>query len=87
MASYFKDNDDLRFYLNEGIDWAALAEVTEYGFRATDGFKNAAEAKQFYREVASMMGELVADQVAPRAAQIDREGTHLEDGEAVEARR
>jgi 3-(methylthio)propanoyl-CoA dehydrogenase len=85
MASFLSDNDDLLYYLNEGIDWTALAEVTEYGWRTPDGFKNGADAKQFYTEVIGMMGELVAEQLAPRAAKIDREGTHLEKGEAVES--
>jgi 3-(methylthio)propanoyl-CoA dehydrogenase len=85
MASFLTDNDDLLYYLNEGIDWTALAEVTEYGWRTPDGFKNGADAKQFYKEVIEMMGELVAEQLAPRAAKIDREGTHLENGEAVES--
>ncbi len=85
MASFLSDNDDLLYYLNEGIDWTSLAEVTEYGWRAPDGFKNGTDAKQFYSEVAHMMGELVAEQLAPRAAKIDREGTHLEKGEAVES--
>jgi len=85
MASFLSDNDDLLYYLNEGIDWTALAEVTEYGWRTPDGFKNGADAKQFYVEVIGMMGELVAEQLAPRAAKIDREGTHLEKGEAVES--
>ncbi|HTB77142.1 MAG TPA: acyl-CoA dehydrogenase family protein [Polyangiaceae bacterium] len=85
MASFLTDNEDLLFYLNDGIDWTALAEVTEYGWRAPEGFKNGVDAKQFYVEVATMMGELVAEQLAPRAAKIDREGTHLENGEAVES--
>jgi 3-(methylthio)propanoyl-CoA dehydrogenase len=83
MASYFEDNEDLRFYFDEGVDWAALAEVSEYGFRTEGGFKTGAEAKVFYREVAELVGTLVAEQVAPRAAQIDREGAHLQAGEAV----
>jgi alkylation response protein AidB-like acyl-CoA dehydrogenase len=83
MASYFEDNDDLRFYFDEGVDWAALSEVSEYGYRSEGGFKNAAEARAFYREVAELVGTLVAEEVAPRAAQIDREGAHLENGEAV----
>lgn len=83
MASYFEDNEDLRFYFDEGVDWASLAEVTEYGFRAEGGFKTGAEAKTFYREVAELVGTLVAEEIAPRAAQIDREGAHLENGEAV----
>ncbi len=83
MASYFDDNDDLRFYFDAGVDWDALAEVTEYGFRAADGFKTAAEARAFYREVAELVGTLVAEEIAPRAAAIDREGARLEGGEAV----
>jgi alkylation response protein AidB-like acyl-CoA dehydrogenase len=84
MASFLSDNDDLLYYLGEGVDWDTLAEVSEYGWRAPDGFKNAAEAKQFYGEVAAMIGELVAEQIAPRAAQIDREHPRLQNGEAVE---
>ena len=85
MASFLTDNEDLLYYLNDGVDWAALAEVTEYGWRTPEGFKNGADAKQFYTEVATMMGELIAEQVAPKAAKIDREGTHLQNGEAVES--
>jgi hypothetical protein len=84
MASFFTDNDDLLYYVDEGIDWAPLAEATEYGWRAQGGHANAAEAKQFYRDVAVMMGELVAEEIAPRAAAVDREDTHLQNGEAVE---
>jgi 3-(methylthio)propanoyl-CoA dehydrogenase len=83
MPSYFEDNDDLRFYFDEGVDWAALAEVTEYGFRTPDGFKTAADARAFYREVAELVGTLTAEEIAPRAAAIDRESSHLERGEAV----
>lgn len=84
MANFFTDNDDLRFYFEKGIDWAPLVEITEYGFRTPDGFKTVPEAVSFYREVAEMVGELVGDQIAPRAAQLDREHPHLKDGEAVE---
>ncbi len=83
MASFFSDNDDLRFYFEHGVDWAALAEVSEHGFASADGHKSAEEAITFYREVAATMGELAATHVAPVAAQIDREGAHLEGGEAV----
>jgi alkylation response protein AidB-like acyl-CoA dehydrogenase len=85
MASFLTDNDDLLYYLNEGIDWTTLAEVSEYGWRAPEGFKNGKDAKEFYGEVAHMMGELVAEQLGPRATKIDREGTRLENGEAVES--
>ena len=84
MASFLSDNEDLKFYLSEGVDWETLAEVTEYGWRTTGGFDNAGDARTFYGEVAQAMGELVADQIAPRAADFDHQSTHLEDGEAVE---
>lgn len=85
MANFFTDNDDLRFYFEKGTDWAPLAEVTEYGWRAADGFKSAEEAVASYREVLEMVGELVAEQIAPRAAQIDREANRLEGGEVADA--
>jgi alkylation response protein AidB-like acyl-CoA dehydrogenase len=84
MASYFTDNEDLRFYMSEGaLDWAQLVEITEYGYRTQDGFKGPREALEFYTQVAEMVGELAADEVAPRAARIDREETRLVGGEAV----
>ena len=83
MANYFRDNEDLQFYFARGFDWAPLVEVTEYGFRTEGGFKSTAEAVQFYGEVASMVGELAADHVAPAAAAIDRAPVLLENGEAV----
>jgi alkylation response protein AidB-like acyl-CoA dehydrogenase len=84
MANYFTDNDDLRFYMKErNIDWAQLVEITEYGYRTKEGFKGVPEALEFYTQVAEMVGELAGDEVAPRAAKIDREETHLVGGEAV----
>ena len=70
-----------------GAEWAQLVEITEYGYRTKDGFKAAAEAMEFYTQVAEMVGELAARGGRPRAARIDREATHLEDGEAVPGRR
>lgn len=82
MANFLTDNEDLQFYLERGIDWAPIVEATEYGFRTADGFKNAEDAKEFYRELVTVIGEIAANEVAPRAAQMDRQGTHLKDGEA-----
>jgi alkylation response protein AidB-like acyl-CoA dehydrogenase len=84
MASFLTDNDDLRYYLDRGLDWDALVEVTEYGYRTPDGFKNPAEARSSYAEIAAMMGELVAKELGPRAARIDREDNTLADGEVTE---
>ncbi|MCZ7681959.1 MAG: hypothetical protein M5U28_25470 [Sandaracinaceae bacterium] len=52
MGNFFKDNDDLQFYFERGVDWRTLAELTEHRFRAPDGPKSAEEAVELYREVA-----------------------------------
>jgi 3-(methylthio)propanoyl-CoA dehydrogenase len=83
-SNFFSDNDDLRYYFEKGIEWGPLVSVTEYGYRTTDGFKNERDAVSFYREVAEMVGELVAKEIAPRAAHVDREDNVLRNGEVEE---
>jgi alkylation response protein AidB-like acyl-CoA dehydrogenase len=83
MANFYRDNDDLRFYLEEGIDWREIVELAERGFRDPDGHKSVLDAVELYREIAEAMGELAAEEIAPQAAAIDRAGAHLEGGEAV----
>ena len=72
MSNYFKDNDDLQYYFTRGIDWEPLAAINEHGFKAPGGFENAAEAVEFYGEIADMVGGFVASEVAPIAATVDR---------------
>ena len=66
MTNFFKDNDDLRFYFEKGLDWRELVELTERGFRDPDGHKDLTEALAFYRDIAEMVGELVAEEIAPQ---------------------
>ena len=83
MGNFFKDNDDLQFYVDHWIDWPTLARVTERGFTDDEGFSNADEAIEFYREILEMFGQFAADEVAPHAADIEHEGMTLEDGEVT----
>ncbi len=83
MGNFYEDNEDLRFYVERGIDWAPLVDATEYGFRTEDGFKTTEEAVGFYREILELIGGFVADEVAPHEAEIDREGVRFENGDAV----
>jgi alkylation response protein AidB-like acyl-CoA dehydrogenase len=82
-VSFLSDNDDLGYYLGDGVDWPALAEACELGFRHPDGWKTADEAAGFYREVAALVGAFAADEVAPHAAEIDRAGVRFAGGEAA----
>ncbi len=83
MSNYYTDNEDLRFYVERGIDWAPLVEATEYGWKSADGFKNPAEALAFYKDILELVGGFVADEIAPAAAEIDAQGVKLENGEGV----
>ncbi len=82
MANFLNDNEDLKFYLDKGIDWAPVVEATEFG-DGEDGFQSVDEAVEFYRDTAEMVGEFVANEIAPHIKQMDREGVKLVDGEAV----
>lgn len=86
MGNFFLDNDDLRFYLDRGLDWGPLIELVEEGFRAPGGFQSTSEAVEAYRETLTMIGQLVADEVAPRVKAIDDEGPRLENGEVIQPR-
>ena len=83
MANYLADNDDLLFYLERGIDWAPIVALVEQEYAAPEGYKTAEEAVSAYRDMLEMVGSFVAEEVAPHAAAIDRQGVKLRDGEAV----
>jgi alkylation response protein AidB-like acyl-CoA dehydrogenase len=78
MASFFKDNDDLLYYFEKGLDWAALVDATERG--STKQSKD--ESLAFFREIAETVGEFVATEIAPYWSEIDRGGVIFEKGEA-----
>jgi len=85
MANFFKDNDDLRYYFDKGIDWDALVRVTEHELADTgaDGFNTTEEAVGFYRDIIEMFGEFVATEIKPYEKEIDGNGVELVDGEVV----
>ncbi len=83
MADFFRDNDDLQYYIDRGLDWATLTERVELGYRFEDGHRNSEEAVEFYRDVLGLVGQFAATEVAPRAAAIDRLGVSLVDGDVV----
>ncbi len=85
MANFFKDNDDLQYYFEKGIDWDSLVRITErdFAFADDDGFKSTDEAVTFYRDIVEMFGQFVAEEIKPYEKQIDEEGVQLVDGEVV----
>jgi alkylation response protein AidB-like acyl-CoA dehydrogenase len=83
MASFFSDNADLQFYFDKGVDWDALVRLTEANLKAPGSHATVKDAVEFYREIANMVGEFAAENIAPYAAQIDSEGVRYENGEAI----
>lgn len=77
MGNFYEDNDDLRFYLEKGIDWAPLVGLTEYDWRAEDGHASVDEAVEFYADVANLLGTYVAEEIAPYSAEIDEQHPEL----------
>ena len=82
MANFYLDNDDLQFYINQFIPWDEIVKLVERDPSAEDAPKNGEEALEFYRDVLGLVGEFVAEEVAPVGRIIDAEGMHLDaDGE------
>ena len=85
MANFFKDNDDLQYYFDKGIDWESLVQITEHDFADADGdgFSSTEEAVDFYRDIIEMFGQFVAEEIKPYEKEIDEKGVDLIDGEVV----
>lgn len=81
--NFYRDNADLRWYVEKGIDWSRLIELTERRFIDEDGPQNQEEALSFYTDIMEMVGEFTAKEIAPHVTEIDETGVHLEDGEVV----
>ena len=86
MANFFEDNEDIRF-LFDHIDLTEIAAVQEDGFAQGDGPGreyaplDAADTIDNYRRILTIVGDIAANRIAPRAEDVDRRGNTLnEDG-------
>ena len=82
MGNFYDDNPDLRFYTERYIPWDVLFAETELG-EDPDGFTSLEEAKAFYLECLELIGSFAANEIAPHAAELDREPLTLVNGEVV----
>lgn len=85
MVNFYRDNEDLRFYFERGLDWAPLVELVEqgYAFASDEGPKDLDAARAFYADILESVGQFTAEVIAPKAALIDREGVSFKDGEVT----
>ncbi|MFA5863544.1 MAG: acyl-CoA dehydrogenase family protein [Phycisphaerae bacterium] len=80
MPNFFTENEDIVFNFNT-MDLAALAKITEEGYKFTQTFdyapENAEDAIDNYRRILKMLGQLSAEFIAEQAEGVDKEGNHL----------
>jgi alkylation response protein AidB-like acyl-CoA dehydrogenase len=82
--NFFLDNPDLQFRLAQ-LDLREVLELKEKGYAEAATIpsapRNYADAKDNYRLLLEVLGEICATRVAPRAAEADEEGAHFHNGE------
>lgn len=89
MPNYYKDNDDIQFHMrtmnmDKVITYVEndFADKGLYPFAAT----GIADAKDSYDRILNIIGDLSGNYIAPRAADVDRDGATFENGEVTYAK-
>ena len=84
--NFFDDNLDLQERSHLSTD-GELVEVLEDGYRYHVDYpgapRNYADARDNYRLILGVMGDISANQIAPRAAEADEEGVQIKDGRVI----
>lgn len=84
--NFFLDNLDLQFRL-EQLELQDVIDMKEKGYQYSQEYPAAprhyADAKDNYRLLLEVLGEICAKVIAPRAAEADQEGAHYEDGQVT----
>lgn len=82
-TNFFKDNKDLQYYYEKGVDWEKLVGLSEVEYKLKDGHASYEDAREFFVEILTMFGEFVAKEVNPHVPAFDEAKVKLIDGEAV----
>lgn len=86
--NFFTDNVDLQYHLDR-LDLEKVVEVLEDGYKFKDQYpaapRNYADAKDNYRLLLTLLGEICATRIAPRATEADKEGVKLIEGKVIYA--
>ncbi len=86
MENFFTDNPDIQFLFNN-MDLKEIADLKEGDYSDAEkydhAFTDAEDAKEGYREVLTLVGDITARIIAPLAPEIDEEGCHFENGKVT----
>jgi len=88
MPNFFTENSDLIFQLNN-LNIQEVVAFAEDDYREVDTYdyapSNYEDALENYRKVLEIVGDIAANAIEPRAAEVDEEGNRFEDGEVIYA--
>lgn len=83
MSNFFTDNPDLMFTL-ENLEMEELVALREDHYKQAEKFdyapENYEDAKDNYKRVLTVIGEITGERIAPRSRQVDEEGPTLKNG-------
>lgn len=83
MSNFYTDNPDLMFTL-ENLEMEELVALREDNYKQAEKFdyapENFEDAKDNYKRILSVIGEITGERIAPRSRQVDEEGPTLKDG-------
>ncbi|HIE28883.1 TPA: acyl-CoA dehydrogenase [Candidatus Poribacteria bacterium] len=79
--NFYLDNDDLRFHIEQMVDWTSIVELREEIGSEDCPYESDEEVMEIYIDMLNdPIGELAANRIAPRAAEIDEKGCSFENG-------
>jgi alkylation response protein AidB-like acyl-CoA dehydrogenase len=82
-GNFFTDNSDLQYHLDR-LALGEAVDILEDGYRYHGQYpgapRNYADARDNYRLLLTLLGEICANQIAPRAAEADEVGAQFQDG-------
>lgn len=80
----YTENLDLKFILEDILDWESIIAVKENIGEEECPYDNAEEAKATYLEMLEdPLGEIAATRIEPRAEEVDQTGCKCENGEVI----
>lgn len=89
MANFFTDNQDLLFQF-ERLDLKEVVDFYEENYKQSEKFNyapiNYEDAKENYRRILEITGDIAANYIAPRSPGIDDEGATFKDGKVYYAK-
>ena len=89
MENFFTDNPDIQWHFNHLDHQEVVAAIEDNYTQASqhdDAPVSYEDAVVGYRSVLEMAGAIAAKEIAPLAAEVDREGAHFENGQVAYAK-